>query len=187
MVLPYLNMNPPWVYTCSPSWTPLPPLSPYHPSRSSQCTSPKHLYHASNLDWQFISHMGRSGSLVFPSLSEFSTVYYCILIFCIVLFLPASQQLDLCILSFLGKASSLLVASYSPQTSGWGILCLLSSGHISICLNIWLGSQSSFFKGCPQNSPHLSLLASSKHFYASPESFCPVPVMLGLPNCYLSV
>ena len=34
-------MNPPWVYTCSQSWTPLPPLSPYHPSGSSQCTSPK--------------------------------------------------------------------------------------------------------------------------------------------------
>jgi len=35
-------MNPPQVYTCSPSWTPLPPPSPYHPSGSSQCTSPKH-------------------------------------------------------------------------------------------------------------------------------------------------
>ena len=34
-------MNPPRVYTCSPSWTPLPPPSPYHPSGSSQCTSPK--------------------------------------------------------------------------------------------------------------------------------------------------
>ena len=42
MVLPYINMNPPQVYTCSPSWTPLPPPSPYHPSGSSQCTSPKH-------------------------------------------------------------------------------------------------------------------------------------------------
>ena len=42
MVLPYISMNPPWVYTCSPSWTPLPPPSPCHPSRSSQCTSPKH-------------------------------------------------------------------------------------------------------------------------------------------------
>ena len=42
MVLPYINMNPPRVYTCSPSWTPLPPPSPYHPSGSSQCTSPKH-------------------------------------------------------------------------------------------------------------------------------------------------
>ena len=35
-------MNPPQVYTCSPSQTPLPPPSPSHPSGSSQCTSPKH-------------------------------------------------------------------------------------------------------------------------------------------------
>ena len=42
LVLPYINMNPPQVYTCSPSRTPLPPPSPYHPSGSSQCTSPKH-------------------------------------------------------------------------------------------------------------------------------------------------
>ena len=42
LVLPYINMHPPWVpYMCSPSWTPLPPPSPYHPSGSSQCTSPK--------------------------------------------------------------------------------------------------------------------------------------------------
>ena len=42
MVLPYINMNPPQVYTCSPSWTLLPPPCLYHPSGSSQCTSPKH-------------------------------------------------------------------------------------------------------------------------------------------------
>ena len=35
-------MNPPQVHTCSPSWTPLPPPCPYHPSGSSQCISPKH-------------------------------------------------------------------------------------------------------------------------------------------------
>ena len=35
-------MNLPRVYTCSPSWTPLPPPSPYHSSGSSKCTSPKH-------------------------------------------------------------------------------------------------------------------------------------------------
>ena len=34
-------MDPPWVYTYSPSWIPLPPPSLYHPSGSSQCTSPK--------------------------------------------------------------------------------------------------------------------------------------------------
>ena len=42
MVLPYINMNPQWVYTCSQPCTPLPSPSPYHPSGSSQCTSPKH-------------------------------------------------------------------------------------------------------------------------------------------------
>ena len=40
--LPYIHMNQPWLYMCSPSWTPLPPPSPFHPSGSSQCTSPKH-------------------------------------------------------------------------------------------------------------------------------------------------
>ena len=35
-------MNLPQVYMCSPFWTLLPPPSPYHPSGSSQCTSPKH-------------------------------------------------------------------------------------------------------------------------------------------------
>ena len=39
--MPYINMHLPQVYMCSPSWTPLPPPSPYHPSGSSQCTSPK--------------------------------------------------------------------------------------------------------------------------------------------------
>ena len=40
LVLPYIDMNPPWVYICFPFWTPLPPPSPSHPSGSSQCTSP---------------------------------------------------------------------------------------------------------------------------------------------------
>ena len=42
MVLPYIEMNPPQAYICSLSWTLLPHPSPYHPSGSSQCTSPKH-------------------------------------------------------------------------------------------------------------------------------------------------
>ena len=42
LVLPYIDLNPPWVYTCFPSWTPFPPPSPSHPSGSSQCTSPEH-------------------------------------------------------------------------------------------------------------------------------------------------
>ena len=42
LVLPYISMNPPRVYMCSQSWTPLPPPSPYHPSVISQCTNLKH-------------------------------------------------------------------------------------------------------------------------------------------------
>ena len=42
-------------FTCSPSQFPVPPPSPSHPSRSSQCTSPEHLSHASNLGWWSVS------------------------------------------------------------------------------------------------------------------------------------
>ena len=42
LVLLYISMNPPQVYTCSQSWTALPPPTPYHLSGSSPCTSPKH-------------------------------------------------------------------------------------------------------------------------------------------------
>ena len=57
LVLPYINMNLPWVYTCSPSWTLLPP--PSHPIPLGHPSAPalSILYHASNLDWKFISFM----------------------------------------------------------------------------------------------------------------------------------
>ena len=42
---------------CSPSWNPLPPPTPSHLSGSSQCTSPEHLSHASNLDWWSVSQL----------------------------------------------------------------------------------------------------------------------------------
>ena len=48
-------MNQPWIYMCSPARSPLPPPSPSHPSGSSQCTSPEHLSHASNLGWWSVS------------------------------------------------------------------------------------------------------------------------------------
>ena len=55
MVLPYINMNLPQVYMCSPSWTLLPPCTiplgrPREPAPSIQ-------YRASNLDWWLISYM----------------------------------------------------------------------------------------------------------------------------------
>ena len=40
--MPYIDMDSPWVYMCSPSWNPLPTPSPSHPSGSSQCTSPQY-------------------------------------------------------------------------------------------------------------------------------------------------
>ena len=42
LVLPNIKMSLLQVYMCSPSWTLLPPPSPYYPSGWSQCTSPKH-------------------------------------------------------------------------------------------------------------------------------------------------
>ena len=36
---PYIDMNQPWLYMCSPSWNPLPLPFPTHHSGTSQCTS----------------------------------------------------------------------------------------------------------------------------------------------------
>ena len=54
LVLPYIDMNPPWVpHPESPSHLPPHPIPLGHCSAPAQST----LYHASNLDWQVISHM----------------------------------------------------------------------------------------------------------------------------------
>ena len=55
MVLPYINMNPPQVYTCSPSWTLLPPRTILLGSPSA--SAPSIQYHTLNLDWWLISYM----------------------------------------------------------------------------------------------------------------------------------
>ena len=57
LVLPYINMHPPQMYTCShsePHHHHLPPhtILPGHPS----APAPSLLHSASNLDWQFTSH-----------------------------------------------------------------------------------------------------------------------------------
>ena len=59
LVLPYIEMNPPQAYMCSPSGTLLPPPSPYHPSGSSQCTSPKHpvSYRSCDRDFRLDFHI----------------------------------------------------------------------------------------------------------------------------------
>ena len=59
LLFPYINMNLPWVYTCSPSWTPTPSHLPPRtiPLVRPNASAPSILYPASNLDWQFISYM----------------------------------------------------------------------------------------------------------------------------------
>ena len=57
MVLPYINMHPPRVYTCShhePA-SHLPPhtIPPGHPG----APAPSLLYRVSNVDWRFVSYM----------------------------------------------------------------------------------------------------------------------------------
>ena len=57
LVLPYIDLNLPWVYMCSPSWTPsyLPPHP--IPLANPSAPAPSTLYPASNLDWRFVSHI----------------------------------------------------------------------------------------------------------------------------------
>ena len=84
LVLPNIKMNPPQVYMCSPSWTLLPPPSPYHPSGSSQCTSPKHPASCiePGLATRFIHdilHVSMPFSQIFPpspSPTEFIRLFY---------------------------------------------------------------------------------------------------------------
>ena len=57
VVLPYIDMNQPWVYMCPPSRAPLPFPSPSHPSGLSSAPASSALFHALNLDWSSVSHM----------------------------------------------------------------------------------------------------------------------------------
>ena len=68
LVLPYIEMNLPQAYMCSPSWFLLPPPSPYHPSGSFQCTSPKHPVSCieSGLATRFIYDIISSFSQIIP-------------------------------------------------------------------------------------------------------------------------
>ena len=57
LILPYIDMNQPWVCMCShpepPFHLPTHPIPLGHPIASAPST----LYHALNLDWRFISHV----------------------------------------------------------------------------------------------------------------------------------
>ena len=84
-------MNQPWVYMCSPSRSPLAPPSLPDPSGSSQCTSPEHLSHASNLGWWSVSpliiymfwccSLETSHTCLLPQSPKFCSIHLC-LFFC---------------------------------------------------------------------------------------------------------
>jgi len=57
LVLPNIEMNPPQVYPCSPSWTLHPPPSPPLPLGRPSAPAPSIQCRASNLDWRLISYM----------------------------------------------------------------------------------------------------------------------------------
>ena len=77
-------------FTCVP-YLNLPPPSPSHPSGSSQCTSPEHLPHASNLGWWSVSplivylfqcySLRTSHPRLFPQSLKVCSVHLC-LFFC---------------------------------------------------------------------------------------------------------
>ena len=55
LVLPNIEMNPPQVYMCSPSWTLLPPHT--IPLGRPSLPAPSIQYRALNLDWRLIPYM----------------------------------------------------------------------------------------------------------------------------------
>ena len=55
LVLPNIEMNLPQVYLCSPSWTLLPPPSPYpsHPSAPARCTTFESIFLITPKPWTY--------------------------------------------------------------------------------------------------------------------------------------
>ena len=87
--LPYIDMNHPWVYMCSPSCTP--PNLPPHPIPQGypSALALSALFHASNVDWSSISHvvicmfqcysLKSSHPYLFPQSPKVCSLYLCIL------------------------------------------------------------------------------------------------------------
>ena len=138
LVLPYIDMNPPWVYMWSPSWTSshFPPHSiPLgHPS----APAPSTLYDASNLDRRLVSHvmiyMFQCHSPISPTLALSHRVQKTVLYICayfavshIGLSLPSFQILYICV--------SILYWCFSFWLTSLCMLLLLLLSRFS---HVWL-------------------------------------------------
>ena len=132
LVLPNIKMNPPQVYMCSPSWTFLPPPSPYQLSGSSQCASPKHPVSCiePGLATRFIHdilHVSMPFSQIFPP-SPSPTVHKTVLYISV---------------SFAVSYTGLLLPSLLPPPSPYhpsGLSQCPSPKHPVSCHQTWTGN-----------------------------------------------
>ena len=96
--MPYIDMNQPWIYMCSPSWTSLPPPSPFYPSGSSQCTSPStcliHQTWTGDLLHNCLQSFPASGSFQTSQLftSRGQSVYLRLLMFFLAILIPTCNS-----------------------------------------------------------------------------------------------
>ena len=118
LVLPYINMNLPQVYMCSPSCTPLQPHSPYHPCGSTRCTRPKHTVSCIEPEVVIrfiydIIHVSMPFSQITPP-SPTESLLFNMLSRLVITLLPRSK---LTLISWLQSPSAVILASISSPTS----------------------------------------------------------------------
>ena len=108
-------MNPPQVYMCSPSRTLHPPPSPFHPSGSSQCTSPKYPVSCiePGLATRFIHdilHVSMPFSQIFPPVILFHSSATIVILL---------ENYDLVTSRFLNKTPALFFANQRTFFLSW--------------------------------------------------------------------
>ena len=138
IILPYIDINQPWVCMCPPSWTPLPPPSPSHPSGSLQCTGPEDPSHTSNLDWWSVSHMiiymfqccclKSSHPCLLPQSPKFCSLHLCL--FCCLEY----RVIVTIFLNFIYICISVLYWCFSFWLTS---LCIIGSSFIHLIRTDW--------------------------------------------------